>query len=144
MNFRESSSRFAGGFFLHGWRVDPSGRGQLVRLWHAVFEAVRCALEGDGQRCLLLAHLGCTAGVDALRRHQANAGMPVLLVVPSEEHGALGPRIAAGRQQIAVALRQVDQDAADSVSTNGLPSSPGATNTGTLAFGLSATKVSGN
>ena len=35
-----------------------------MRLWHTVFEAVRCALEGNGQRGLpLLAHLGCTDGV---------------------------------------------------------------------------------
>jgi hypothetical protein len=103
MNLGESNSRISGGFFLHGWRVDPSGSGQLVRLRHTVFETVWRALEGDRQRGLaLLAHFGCAAGVDALRRHHGDAGMPVLLVVPSGEDGAMlasvGERAKAHRE----------------------------------------------
>lgn len=68
-----------------------------------MFEAVRGALEGACQGGLaLFAYFGGAAGMDALRRHHADAGMTMLLVVPSEELGAVGTcisqRAEAGRE----------------------------------------------
>lgn len=94
MNRRESKSRVSGSFFLPRWRVDPGSRWQLLRLWHAVFEAVRCALESVCQRGLsLLANFDGAAGMNALGRHHPDTGMAVLPVVPNEELDAVRARV---------------------------------------------------
>ena len=65
-----------------------------MRLWQPILESIWRALKGVLQRDLSQpVHFGSAASVDAFRCHHADAGMPMLLVVPGEERCAVGTRI---------------------------------------------------
>ena len=77
-----------------GWRVDPSGGWFEWRFWRLSDEAFWVRLKGRVESFLAgcVDLVGLTV-VDLVWRHQADASMVVILIIPIEEAAAEGLRI---------------------------------------------------
>jgi len=78
-------------FFALRWRVDPCGGWFSGRFWWSSDEALWVGLEGAIKDFLtgVIDFFGL-AVMDLIRRHQADAGMMVVTIVPVEEVAAEG------------------------------------------------------
>jgi hypothetical protein len=77
-----------------GWRVDPGGGWFEWRFWRLSDEAFWVRLKGHVENFLAgcVDLVGLTV-VDLVWRHQADASMVVILIIPIEEAAAEGLRI---------------------------------------------------
>jgi len=77
-----------------GWRVDPGGGWFEWRFWRLSDEAFWVRLKGHVESFLAgcVDLVGLTV-VDLVWRHQADASMVVILIIPIEEAAAEGLRI---------------------------------------------------
>jgi hypothetical protein len=77
-----------------GWRVDPGGGWFERRFWRLFDEAFWVGLKGHVESFLAgcVDLVGLTV-VDLVWRHQADATMVVILIIPIEEAAAEGLRI---------------------------------------------------
>ena len=73
-------------FFALRWRVDPGGDGFSGRFWRHFDEAFWVGLEGVIEDFLAgVIDLFGLAEMDLIRRHQADAGVVMVTIVPVEE-----------------------------------------------------------
>ena len=77
--------------------VDPNGGRDLWRFWRLADEPLGCAEKRRVERCLAggIEVVGLTE-VDLIRRHQADACVVMVLVIPSEEATAKGAGFVDG------------------------------------------------
>ncbi len=78
-------------FFAVRWRVDPGGDRFSGRFWRHFDEAFGVGFEGVIEDFLAgVVNFVGLAVMNLIRRHQANAGMVVIAIVPVEEMAAEG------------------------------------------------------